>query len=244
MGRRLLPFALALALLLAPADGGRAAPAFAPLGTAFTYQGQVSQGGTPFTGACDFQFGLFADPAGGAALGTQSPSNVPVAGGLFTVQLDFGAAAFAGEARFLEIAARCPAGGGAFTTLSPRQPLTATPYALFGANTGALRGIPVSSTAPVLNQVLQFDGSQWAPASPAGAAPAWLLAGNAGTDPNTQFLGTIDAQPLNLRVGNVRAFRLEPTQGGSGTPNVVGGFSGNTVSGVNVEGATIAGGGE
>jgi hypothetical protein len=52
-------------------------------------------------------------------------------------------------------------------------------------------------------------------------------------------VGTKDNQPLNLRVNNERAFRLEPT---SGTPNVIGGFSGNAATS-GVKGATIAGGG-
>ena len=42
----------------------------------------------------------------------------------------------------------------------------------------------------------------------------------------------------NLRVGNARAWRLEP---GVDSPNVVGGYSGNSASGA--EGATIGGGG-
>src|SRR5205823_1688788 len=44
-------------------------------------------------------------------------------------QLDFGTGAFQGSARWLELAVR-PTGGGTFTTLSPRQALTAAPYAL------------------------------------------------------------------------------------------------------------------
>jgi hypothetical protein len=39
-------------------------------------------------------------------------------------------------------------------------------------------------------------------------AGGWSLGGNAGTDPATQFLGTTDAQPLVLRVGNGEALRL------------------------------------
>jgi hypothetical protein len=39
-------------------------------------------------------------------------------------------------------------------------------------------------------------------------AGGWSLAGNAGTDPTTQFLGTTDAQPLVLRVDNEEVLRL------------------------------------
>jgi hypothetical protein len=50
--------------------------------------------------------------------------------GLLNAELDFGANAFDGSARWLEIAVRSPTGSGDFTTLSPRQPLTVAPYAL------------------------------------------------------------------------------------------------------------------
>ena len=55
--------------------------------------------------------------------------NHTVTNGLFTVTLDFGTAAFQGDARWLQIAVR-PTGGGSYTTLAPRQALTATPYAM------------------------------------------------------------------------------------------------------------------
>jgi hypothetical protein len=66
----------------------------------------------------------------------------------------FGANAFNGEARWLQIAVRSPAGGGGFTTLAPRQAITATPYALgpwqhsngFLSYTGGSVGI--GTTAP------------------------------------------------------------------------------------------------
>ncbi len=38
---------------------------------------------------------------------------------------------------------------------------------------------------------------------------SWKLAGNAGTT-GSDFLGTTDNQPLNLRVNNARSLRLEP----------------------------------
>ncbi|MGH2722701.1 MAG: hypothetical protein ACRDI0_00270 [Actinomycetota bacterium] len=69
---------------------------------------------------------------------------------------------------------------------------------------------------------------------------AWLLGGNAGTDPATQFVGTTDDTALNFRVNDARAFRLEPNPT---SPNVIGGFSGNSVAG-GILGATIGGGGQ
>jgi hypothetical protein len=75
----------------------------------------------------------------------------------------------------------------------------------------------------------------------------WKAGGNAGTSPGTDFLGTSDDKALELKVNGQRVLRLEPatdqTINNTGfDPNVIGGFSGNSVtSGQN--GATIAGGG-
>ncbi|HMZ21853.1 MAG TPA: hypothetical protein PLD20_28230 [Blastocatellia bacterium] len=99
--------------------------------TGFTYQGKLNDGGSPASGAYDLQFKLFDSPAGGVQQGaTLSRDDVTVTGGIFTVTLDFGAAAFAGADRFLEISVRAGASTGAYTTLTPRQPITPTPYAI------------------------------------------------------------------------------------------------------------------
>src|SRR5262249_699256 len=75
-----------------------------PQTTAFTYQGSLASGGTPATGAYDFQFKLFDAAMGGTQVGaTISSNSVMVSNGVFTVALDFGASAFPGAARFLEI---------------------------------------------------------------------------------------------------------------------------------------------
>ena len=81
------------------------------LGTGFTYQGQLKDGGTPVDGPCDLQFSLWDALSGEAKIGSTLDRTAGVAGGLFTVQLDFGSAAFTGDSRWLEIAVRCPAGG-------------------------------------------------------------------------------------------------------------------------------------
>ena len=102
-----------------------------PVGTDFTYQGQIGSAGAPLDGTADFRFRLFDAISGGNQIGaTVSRDAVTVADGLFTLRLDFGADAFDGDARWLQVAVRSPSGTGTFTTLTPRQTLTAAPYAL------------------------------------------------------------------------------------------------------------------
>lgn len=111
--------------------GAHLAPmALEAVGSGFTYQGRLTDGaGDPLDGSYDFSFGLFGEAAGGQAIATSAAEDVPVDGGLFAVVVDFGAAAFRGEDRYLEIAVR-PGAGGAFETLSPRQALAPVPFAL------------------------------------------------------------------------------------------------------------------
>jgi hypothetical protein len=109
--------------------------------TSFTYQGRLIDGGTPANGNYDFQFGLWDSLSGGTQIGSAlTISPVSVTNGSYTVQLDFGAAAFPGANRFLEMSVR-PTGGGSYTPLSPRQPITSVPYAV-----RALNATNVSST--------------------------------------------------------------------------------------------------
>jgi hypothetical protein len=82
-------------------------------------------------GTADFQLKLFDSLSAGTQIGsTQAVNNVTVVQGAFTVVLDFGAGAFSGDKRWLDITVRSPAGSGSFTPLTPRQPLTAAPFAL------------------------------------------------------------------------------------------------------------------
>jgi len=106
------------------------APEGTRLGTAFTYQGRLKSSEVPYTGDCDLEFGLWDALENGNQVGTLTKTNVAVDEGFFTVQLDYGAFKFTGDARWLEISVRCPAGSGSYTLLSPRQALTAAPAAL------------------------------------------------------------------------------------------------------------------
>ncbi|MGB7202368.1 MAG: hypothetical protein WBD16_08885 [Pyrinomonadaceae bacterium] len=96
--------------------------------TEFTYQGRLLDNSLPPTANYDFQFSLWNSLANGMQQGTtQTVTGVAVANGIFTVRLDFGAQ-FAGAARFIQIEVR-PAGGGVYTLLAPRQPISSAPYA-------------------------------------------------------------------------------------------------------------------
>ena len=159
------------------------------LGTAFTYQGQLKQNGNAVTDSCDFQFSLWDAATNGLQVAsTQALNVITVTNGLFTVSLDFGTTAFTGEARWLNIDVRCPAGSGTYTTLSPRQALTPAPYAVYAGNSGALQGNPVGFNFPGTGQVLKWDGSAWSPADDAtGAAPITYTAGTGLVLAGTQF---------------------------------------------------------
>ncbi len=123
--RRMSAAALVAASMALPALGQ------AQVGSGITYQGRLELSGAPVNTTADFQFRLFTAPTGGAQIGsTLNLSNASVVDGVFTAPLDFGAGAFNGEARHLEIAVRSPANTGNFVILTPRQALTAAPYAL------------------------------------------------------------------------------------------------------------------
>ena len=104
----------------------------APMGTAFTYQGRLADGGNPAQGIYDLRFTIYdSATTGNAVAGPLTNSPVGVTNGLFTTALDFGTGVFAGDARWLEIGVRSNGVAADFTLLSPRQPLTPAPYALF-----------------------------------------------------------------------------------------------------------------
>src|SRR5215831_9500802 len=91
----------ATAVLVLIANASVIAPALAltPLGTAFTYQGQLKNNGSPASGAFTMTFALFDAATAGAQVGPTlvcdgsagNPPPVTVSGGVFTVTLDFGA---------------------------------------------------------------------------------------------------------------------------------------------------------
>lgn len=102
-----------------------------PVGNAVEFQGLLNESGSPAEGTYDLRFTLYNTPLGGGVVGSVVFwDDVPITGGLVNLPLDFGAGAFGKDARWLEVAVRDGASGGAYTPLSPRQRIFAAPVAL------------------------------------------------------------------------------------------------------------------
>ena len=78
-----------------------------PLGTQFTYQGQLKLNCIPLSGTTDVEVSLWTAAIGGMQVeATLTLSQVEVTNGSFTINLDFGANAFDGDKRWLELYVR------------------------------------------------------------------------------------------------------------------------------------------
>lgn len=118
-----------------------------PLASGFTYQGELSDNGVPASGTVDILFRLY-DGSGAAVSPTYTASDVPLDSmGRFTVEIPFDLTAFNGNERYLDIRVRPGDSVGAYTTLSPRQRLSAAPYALYALNNQPGPAGPPGTTA-------------------------------------------------------------------------------------------------
>ena len=161
-------FVLGAAILLSPAVEAQTGVegALAPLGTGFTFQGELKDGGSPVSAKCDMQFALYNAATKGNQVGTtQTVMQIDVDSGRFSTTLndsaEFGSNAFVGDARWLAISVRCPTGTGSYTALNPRQELTAAPYAIYATTAGTMpwSGLTGLSCSP--SQMVIWDSSKW-----------------------------------------------------------------------------------
>ena len=133
-------------------------------GTGFSCQGRLNNGASPANGSFDLTFAVFRASNGvGQVGGTLTNSATAVGNGLFTVTLDFGPDIFSDGERWLEIGVRTN-GGGAFSTLAGRQPITPSPYAIYagGAQTASTaastrRRWPSERSAAVPSPMTRFS---------------------------------------------------------------------------------------
>ena len=127
--------------------------------TTFTYQGRLTDGGTPANGDYDLLFNMWNSPSGGTLVHSQTFNNVRVTNGVFTVSLDFGASSFGGPNRFLEIGAKL-VGSSSFTFVNPRQQITSTPYAIRSLSAASADSVPASGVSAGSSNYIQNTTTQ------------------------------------------------------------------------------------
>lgn len=220
-----------------------------------SYQGLLTDddGKPVHDGNYSIVFRIYDSSLGGVALWTETHSSVAVVNGIFNVIL--GGAALPSP---LNLPFDKPYWLGITvngSVLNPLIQLTASPYSLNsrsvadGAVTSAKipSGQVVKSINTLKDNVTLAAGTN-VTITPSGntltissaSNDAWKLLGNAGTTPGTHFVGTTDNKALELRVNGSRTLRLEPN---ATSPNLLGGYSGNSITS-GVYAATIGGGGQ
>lgn len=183
--------------------------------TAFTYQGKLTDGGSPATGQYDLIFSLFGAPSGGSQVGGDLVRHdVQVTNGVFTVDLDFGSSPFTSTTgHYLEIAVRAGATAGAYTTLVSRQPVTSSPYSV-----ETIR----ATSAAVADDALQPDGgtaSQFVQADSARLSDVRTPTAGSGNDiQNTAAQPTHATFKISRNGTSVSRVRYSPTFSGPGIP--------------------------
>jgi len=99
----------------------------------FVYQGVLDDAGAPADGVYDLIFETYDLPTAGTSNGFFQADDVVVEGGRFEVEVDLSNGVDPGF-RWLQIAVRDGASTGGFTVLSPRQFITAAPFASVDLN--------------------------------------------------------------------------------------------------------------
>jgi trimeric autotransporter adhesin len=230
-------------------------------GTAFTYQGRLNNDNSPANGNYDLRFALFnTNQAGIAIAGPVTNIATVVSNGLLTTTVDFGANAFMGGSNWLEIAVQTNGGSG-FVTLTPRQQVTPTPYALFAENADSLPGLLVQPNIDDAPNLIGGSRGNFVSSGTVGAT----IGGGGATNNSDFFLisvinsvgadfGTVSGGAFNTASGlaavvgggyfNKASTNFATVGGGdgntaAGTYATVGGGFGNMAS---EEGATVSGG--
>ena len=159
--------AIALGLMVSPVQPAEAAP----VGTAFTYEGRLIDANEPADGLYDFEFKLYDSALDGNQLASTIDVNeLDVIDGYFAIALDFGAGIFDGNDRYLEIGVRAGdlSEPNEYATLSPRQKVMPTPYALYAKSGTPGPSGPQGEQGPTGPQGIQGEQGPAGPTGPTG----------------------------------------------------------------------------
>jgi hypothetical protein len=188
-----------------------------------SYQGFLNAGGGPANGVYDFRVAACDALTGGRQLLVLTNGGTGVSNGLVNLTLDM-STVFTGADRWLDISVRSN-GNGAFTAITPRQPVTFAPYAVSAGSVpsgtittamlsaGAVTTDKIATGAVKLSQIDDAGGGAYA-AFAEGAARVGL------TNP-VPFADVFQMPPTNS-VSPTMSFQLN----GAARGTVVG-FSGN-----------------
>jgi hypothetical protein len=213
MKTKLHSFFIALALLAGVHQA-------AAQGTAFTYQGQLHNNGSPASGTYNLTFSLFNTNATGVPVAGPVTNNaVIITNGLFTVLIDFGSNAFTGETNWLQIGVETN-GASPFTTLAPRQELTPVPYAIDAENANNLSGLVVQ---PNTDGAPNLIGG-----SPVNFVSSGVVGATIGGGGATNYFGAAYSNSVTADFGTVSGGENNQANGQFST---VSGGGGNTASG-------------
>jgi parallel beta-helix repeat protein len=130
-------------------------------GTTFTYQGRLANGNSPIETVVDLRFSLYDASTSGSQVGSSLEFlNTAYDGGIVQLDLDFGAGAFTGDSRWLNIELANPT-GDSFTALTPRIRILPTPYSIYAETAGSVEGGIDDADADPANelQTISLNGS-------------------------------------------------------------------------------------
>ena len=163
-----------------------------------TYQGRLEQDGTVMNGSVNMRLSIHDAVTGGTELYfTFGPQTVTQ--GEFTALLGpFGATVFNGNNRWLEIAVDDPAVAGLdYVPLTPRQPITAAPYAVHATTAETITGtLAASHLTGTLNPGLLAPGDIAATLTFSGAGQPFAISNDASpivTNLNADKLDGLDS---------------------------------------------------
>ena len=189
----------------------------ATVGSGFSYQGELYDNGVPANDEYSFQIALVTAETGGTIITAVQFPNIQVVNGLFNIDdLDFGNTALDGTQYWLHVEVKKSSNPGSHTSLSPRQRLSAVPYAVqaeFLAANGATNG-----------EILQFNGTYWV-AQDSSAISAWDFDNNSVTTDKLVGIGTTNPNatihisaaanddPLRVQIGSATKFVVKNNGG-------------------------------